>query len=68
MRCSGDVPLRFKFLECFPLGVVADDFGVDEAAQVELLGAELRHRGRMYASILAVNHNSFEGVDLSRAS
>ena len=41
---GGNVPLRLELLECLSLGVVADDFGIDEAAQVELFTAELRHR------------------------
>ena len=36
----------FVLLEDFALGVVADDFAVNEAGEVELLGAELGHDGR----------------------
>ena len=35
--------------ESFSLGVVSDGFDVDEAADVELLGPELRH-GERWAS------------------
>ena len=37
------VPFRLVLLEDLALGVVADDLDVDEAAQVELFGAELCH-------------------------
>lgn len=40
-----DVPLRLVLLVHLPLGVVADDLDVDEAAQVELLRPEHRHLG-----------------------
>lgn len=38
-----DSPLRLILLKHFPLGVVAHDFDVDEAAQIKLLRPELRH-------------------------
>ncbi len=37
---DGDLPFWFVFCEDLSLGVVADDFDVDEAAQVELLRSE----------------------------
>lgn len=37
------VPLRLVLLEDLALGVVADVQNVDETAQIELLGSELRH-------------------------
>lgn len=37
------VPFRLVLLEDFPLGMVADHFDIDEAAQIELLCSELRH-------------------------
>lgn len=40
-------PLRLELLEHRALRVVADDARVDEAAQVELLGPEHRHLGRV---------------------
>lgn len=39
------VPFWLVLGEYFSLGVVADDFDVDEAAQIELLRAEHRHDG-----------------------
>ncbi|KFZ01188.1 hypothetical protein V501_10163 [Pseudogymnoascus sp. VKM F-4519 (FW-2642)] len=39
------VPLRLVLGEDLALGVVADDLDVDEAAEVELLGAEHGHDG-----------------------
>ena len=37
------VPLGFVLLEYFALGVVADDFDVDEAAEIELFRAKHGH-------------------------
>lgn len=37
------LPLRLVLLKYFALGVIPDDLDVDEGAQVELLGTELRH-------------------------
>lgn len=39
------LPFRLELLENLPLGVVADNTGVDEPAEVEDLGPELRHIG-----------------------
>mgnify|MGYP001246307221 FL=1 len=41
----GSAPFWLVLGEYLPLGVVADDFDVDEAAQVELLRAEHGHDG-----------------------
>lgn len=40
------IPLRLELGKGLALGVVADVANVDEAAQVELLGPELRHGGQ----------------------
>ena len=45
------LPLGLVLLKDFPLGVVAEDAYVDEAAQVEPLGSELRHYGRCDGSL-----------------
>lgn len=37
------VPLRLKLLKNLSLGVVADYAGIDEAAEIEAFGSELRH-------------------------
>ena len=44
-RGDGDVPFRLVLLEDLPLGVVADGFDVDEAAQIQRFGAEVSHAG-----------------------
>lgn len=52
----GDIPLWFELLESFALGVVADDSGVEVAAQVELLRTELGHRGpRVWMAVIVVS-------------
>lgn len=37
------LPLRLELFVDFSLGVVADYSGVDEAAEIEAFGSELRH-------------------------
>lgn len=39
------VPFLFESLEYLPFCVIADDFVVDETAQLEPLGSKLRHVG-----------------------
>lgn len=41
------VPFGLILLEHLPLGVVPDDTGVDEPAEIQSLRSELRHRGRL---------------------
>jgi len=41
----GNAPLDFVRSKDLPLGVVADDLDIDEAAKIQLFGAEHRHRG-----------------------
>ena len=45
-----DVPLRLKLGEDLALGVVAEVADIDEGAQVEAGGSELRHGGRWAVS------------------
>lgn len=40
-----DVPFWLVFGKDLPLGMVADHFDIDEAAQIELLRSEHRHDG-----------------------
>lgn len=42
------VPLRLKLFVDFSLCVVADHSSVDEAAEIEAFGSELRHRVYMF--------------------
>ena len=39
------IPFDLIVLVHLPLGVVADDLDIDEAAQIELFRSELRHNG-----------------------
>lgn len=51
-----DIPLWLELLESFALGVVADDSGVEVAAQIELLCTELGHLGpQVYMSTTVVS-------------
>lgn len=42
-------PLGFEFLEDLPLGVIAYDLDIDEAAQIELFGPKHGHLGGVEA-------------------
>lgn len=44
-NCGVAIPFRFMLLEDFALSVIAEDFAVDEAHDIELLRTELRHNG-----------------------
>jgi hypothetical protein len=46
VQACGCIPLNFILLEDFPLAVVADDFVVHEAAQIELLRTKEGGHGR----------------------
>ena len=41
------IPFRFIAFEDFSLGMIADDFAVDEASEIKLLRSELRHTDGM---------------------
>ena len=61
-------PLNLIILEHLPLRVVADDFDVDEAAQIELLRSELCHDGLSCVPmelkcLHALHEEIVEGVD-----
>ncbi len=57
------IPLWLMLCKDLSLGVIADDFDVDEAAQVQLLGPEHRHLEYGSCAILnVVNLNDERGL------
>lgn len=55
VRATGSVPFWFKLFEDFAFGVIANDPGVDESAQVKALCPEMRHLGNGSGSRLRDN-------------